>query len=930
MGIGSDDESQVRAFTGEDVTWYGLSVADVALHLDVEPTRGLTDEEALARSTRFGPNQLVDRGTRPAWRLLLDQFASVLVMVLVVAAVVAGAVGKPSDAAAILAIVILNAILGFVQEYRAEHAMAALRTLAVPTVRVKRAGQLSEASAQDLVPGDIVQLEAGNLVPADGRIMESASLRIQEAVLTGESEAVEKQVAALDQAQHRALGDQANMAFLGTTVTYGRGQMIITATGMRTQVGRVAAMIQDVEQVRTPLQRRLNTLGHVLALAALGLLGLIFGLGLLAGEDWRLMFMTAVSMAVAVIPEGLPAVITIALALGAQRMLKRRALIRKLPAVETLGALTVICSDKTGTLTENRMTVTMLDLAGNRLNLDEELRHRDPVLAQGEPMTTIIKDQPALALLLMGAALCNDAVLVAEHSLSGRMHALGDPTEGALVVAAARFGLFKEMLEHAFPRVAEEPFDSERKRMTTVHRVEDCTMWVGECVDMSAHTHVGFTKGGVDNLLEVCTRVWDNGLPADMDDDWRARITTANDELARGGMRVLGVAFRPFTDMIPETIKETQLLERDLIFIGLVGMIDPPRPEVREAVAVCKRAGIRPVMITGDHPLTAQRIAEELGIFTTGRVLTGQDIAGMSHEALQDVVQECAVYARVAPEHKLNIIEALQARGHVVAMTGDGVNDAPALRRADIGVAMGITGTDVSKEAAAMVLLDDNFTTIVAAVEEGRAIYDNIRRFLLFSLAGNIGKTILVLCGPLLGMPLPLTPFQILWLNLVTDGVLGLGIGVEPAEPGTMQRPPRAPTEGILAGGLGSKIVWIGVMLGIANLAVTFTAWKTGGSHWQTIALLTVVLLQIVAAYANRSWSVSVFRLNPFSNKALIAAIAVVLSLQVLITYVPGLGRIFGTVPLHLSAMAAPLGASIIILGLIELGKWFERSRKTK
>jgi Ca2+-transporting ATPase len=528
----------------------------------------------------------------------------------------------------------------------------------------------------------------------------------------------------------------------------------------------------------------------------------------------------------------------------------------------------------------------------------------------------------------MGGALCNDAVLAGDATPARRLHAIGDPTEGALVIAAARFGLFQNVLNSALPRVSEAPFDSERKRMTTVHRVDDCAHWVGECVEIESTQYVGFTKGGVDNLIEVSTKVWDNGRAVEMDENWRSRILEANTELAGLGMRVLGVAFRTFSGHDGAEFNTPASMERDLVFVGLVGMIDPPRAEVGEAITVCKRAGIRPVMITGDHPLTARKIALDLGIMQGGRVLSGPELSGMDSGDLRDAVDDCSVYARVAPEQKLRIVEALQARGHVVAMTGDGVNDAPALRRADIGVAMGITGTDVSKEAAAMVLLDDNFSTIVAAVEEGRAIYDNIRRFLLFSLAGNIGKLILVLCGPLLGMPLPLTPFQILWLNLVTDGLLGLGIGVEPAEPDTMHRPPRPPSEGILAGGLGMKIAVIGTILGIANLAVTYSVWKSGSATWQTIGLLTVVLLQIVAAYAYRAWSVPVYKMRPFSNKALLAVIILVLALQALIIYLPMLRPIFGTVALPLGSYLEPLGAGAIVLILMEgMKQWSKRDK---
>ncbi len=889
---------------------------------------GLSRAEAALRRAKFGANALEQRGGRSPWRLLFDQFASTLVVVLLCAAALSATVGSTKDALAILAIVVLNAALGFMQESRAERAMAALRRLTVPQVRVRREGAASDIPSTELVPGDLVLLEAGNVVPADGRIVESAGLRIQEALLTGESEAVEKRSAAIAGDGVLALGDQANMAFMGTSVTYGRGQLLVTATGMATELGRVADLLQGVGQVVTPLQRRLNRLGRVLALAALAVVGAIFGFGVLLGEDWRLMFMTSVSMAVAVVPEGLPAVVTIALALGAQRMLRRRALVRRLTAVETLGSVTVICSDKTGTLTENRMTVTVLDLAGHRLELSEDLIRQRPTTAVADAEANLIKEQPSLALLLMGGALCSDATLEDPGGDSGRLRAIGDPTEGALVVAAARFGLLKHRLDAAFPRIAELPFDSERKRMTTVHRVADCSAWIGQCVALDAHQPLLFTKGAVDGLLDGCSHVWDAGQTKPLDAGFRERVLRANEDLARNGMRVLGLAFRRVSD--PEALQAatSAQLERDLVLVGLFGMLDPPRPEVHQAVLTCRSAGIRPVMITGDHPATARRIADDLGILGAGQVISGPELQSVAPEHLERLVDDVSVYARVAPEQKLRIVEALQRRGHVVAMTGDGVNDAPALRRADIGVAMGIAGTDVSKEAAAMVLLDDNFTTIVAAVEEGRAINDNIRRFLGFSLAGNIGKLLLVFLGPLFGMPLPLTPFQILWLNLVTDGVLGLGIGLEPAERGTMQRSPQRPSDGILARGLGLQIVWQGILLGAVNLAVALWAFHNWQAEWQTVVLTTVVLLQVFQAQASRSSRDSVFRVALRSNPGLLATTGIILALQAFVIFVPPLHGIFGTTALSAQQVLVPLGAGLSVMMLVEAVKLVVRRRQ--
>ncbi len=909
--------------------WHFADSNKVTASLQVKPVEGLTSSEAAARLSKYGPNELIERGGKSPLQLLLAQFTSKLVIILIVAAVISAFVGDFKDAIAILAIVILNAILGFVQEYRAEQAMAALKKLATPNVRVRRDGQVRDIPARELVPGDIVLLEAGNVIPADGRLIEAANLRIQEAILTGESEPVEKQTAALAAgAASAALGDRRNMAFMGTTVTYGRGAMVVTASGMNTELGKVANMLQEVGGGQTPLQRRLDQLGNVLAVAAFAMVVIVFGLGVLIGEDWRLMFMTSISMAVAVVPEGLAAVVTIALALGAQRMLKRQALIRKLPAVETLGSVTVICSDKTGTLTENRMTVTILDLAGHRLDLTEEIRHREPVVVTADPSADITRKEPALALLLMAGALANDATLQPDAAHPGQFRAVGDPTEGALVVAAARFGLWKERLEAVYPRIGEVPFDSERKRMSTLHRITDCDAWVSDCANLGDAEHLVFSKGAVDGLLEVSTGVWDRGEVKPLDAEWRRRVLAANEELASKGMRVLGIAFRPGR---PEDLARANAspdLERDLVLIGLTGMIDPPRPEVKQAVVTCKEAGIRPVMITGDHPLTARQIAYELGISSNGKILTGADLARMSQVDLEAVVEDVSVYARVSPEHKLNIVEALQKRGHVVAMTGDGVNDAPALKRADIGVAMGITGTDVSKEASEMVLLNDNFTTIVAAVEEGRAIYDNIRKFIRFSLAGNLGKVLVVLIGPLLGMPLPFAPFQILWMNLVTDGVLGLGMSVEPAESGAMKRPPHSPREGVFARGLGLQITWLGALIGLATLAIGYFTWRAGIEAWQTMILTAVIFGQVMQAHVWRSSRDSVFRMNPLSNKPLLIASLVIVALQLVVIYATPLRSIFETVPLTPQQLAITLIVPLVVLIAGEVEKAIRRSRR--
>ncbi|MDQ3258607.1 MAG: cation-translocating P-type ATPase [Acidobacteriota bacterium] len=836
----------------------------------------------------------------------------------------------------IMAIVVMFALLGFFQEYRAEKAMAALKKLAVPTVRVRRGGQVVEVSARQLVPGDVVLLEAGNMIPADLRLVESVNLRVQEAALTGESEAVEKETMAFDR-DDLTIGDRQNMVYTGTVVTYGRGAGVVVGTGMRTELGKIAGLLGHVEREYTPLQKRLDKLGKTLGVGALGVAALVFGLGVIRGEPLYLMLMTAVSIAVAAVPEGLPAVVTITLALGAQRMLARNALIRKLPAVETLGSVTVICSDKTGTLTENRMTVTVLDVAGHRLDVSETMRRHLPALngeASDVKAGAALTLDPAFNLLLAGGALCNDAVLQ-PNAEPGIFQTIGDPTEGALVIAAAKFGMQKNDLEIALPRVAELPFDSLRKRMMTIHEFpkERAIIPVNLRAAMNGYLSQGagrapfisFVKGSVDGLLDISSHAWENGRRAAMTPEIRERINRANDSLAENGMRVLGCAFRLLDQ--PTAGGRTANLERDLTFVGLVGMIDPPRAEVREAVAKCQAAGIRPVMITGDHPLTARFIAQDLGIMSGGRVLTGVELEKMSNEELRGVVEEVSVYARVSPEHKFRIVERLQARGHIVAMTGDGVNDAPALKRANIGVAMGITGSDVSKEAAEMVLRDDNFATIVAAVEEGRTIYDNLKKFIKFSIAGNIGKILTVLVGPLIGMPLVLQPLQLLWLNLLTDGLLGLGLGVEKSERNVMRRPPQAPSESIFGGGVGWYIVWLGLLIGAIALGLGYTYWAAGYESWQTMTFTTLALLQVGQVLAIRSTHDSLFRIGIGSNRLMLVMVASVVLLQLAVIYVPALQAMFGTQPLPLRDLGVCVGAGAALFASVEIAKWFARRK---
>lgn len=923
--------------------WHCRGTDQVLTQLQSDAGSGLSNSQASERLEQYGPNELIDTGSRSPLLILWEQFANSMILLLVVAAGVSVMLDEDRDAIAIVCIIVLNAILGFVQDYRAEKALAALKKLSVPLVRVRRNGTVSEIASTDLVPGDVVLLEAGNSVPADCRLLESSSLKTQEAALTGESDSVEKQIDALDDEQ-APLGDRFNMVWMGTAVTYGRGTAIVVSTGMATELGRIASSLRNVRPEPTPLQKKLGQLGRSLAVAAVAIVAVVFALGVYRGEDTKVMLMTALSLAVAVVPEGLPAVATVALALGARRMFQRQALIRKLPAVETLGSVTVICSDKTGTLTQNRMAVTVLEVAGSRLAL--------PRPAAGEPAGSTlegetlaaISEQSSLSLLLLTGSLCNDAELSGGKDEDGSPAVSGEPTEAALVIAAERAGIRQVTLRELLPRIGDVPFDSDRKRMTTIHRTagqadqsdnEDAPMTMqaaAQLLELGDSDAIAICKGAVSSVLEVCRDVRADDDVRSLDDDWRGRIEAAGDELASQGMRVLGFAFRPLDDA-PSVGNEADA-EQQLIFLGLMALIDPPRPEVNEAVARCRAAGIRPVMITGDHPLTAAYIASDLGIVgsidsdtESPPVLTGRELAPQTAEDLQGVVEDVGVYSRVAPTDKLHIVQALQANGHVVAMTGDGVNDAPALRQAHVGVAMGITGTDVSKEASEMVLLDDNFATIVNAVEQGRVVYDNIRKFIRYTMTSNAGEICVMLFGPLFGMPLPLVPLQILWVNLVTDGLPGLALAVEPGERNTMRRPPRPPNEHVLGRGMAVDIVWIGLLMGAVSL---LAGWlfldannaSKSASTWQTAVFTVLTLSQMGNVLAIRSDRYLLFRIGIFSNPALVFAVLLTLALQLAVIYAPPLQTLFRTVPLKPSELAICLAISVIVFAAVELRKW--------
>ncbi len=876
--------------------WHCCDTVEVARQLETS-VQGLTTSEAARRLETYGPNALREAEKRPLLFLFLDQFKDFMIVVLIAAALISGLLGEVKDTLAIVVIVLLNAVIGFVQEYRAEKAMAALKRMAVPTATVLRDGDLATVPAVDLVPGDVAVLEAGQIVPADMRLLEAALLSVEEAALTGESVPVLKQRGVLDDPD-RPVGDRTNMAFKGTVVAKGRGQGLVVGTGMQTELGRIAAMLQAEKEPRTPLQKRLETFGKRLAVIILFICTVVFLLGLLRGEPPLLMFMTAVSLAVAAIPEALPAVITITLALGARKLIRHRALIRKLPAVETLGSVTYICSDKTGTLTLNRMAVEQVFVDGERLEAGAGGGAR---LADGARHL-----QTPQSLLLHALVLCNDT----EANAAGNL--IGDPTEQALSRLGEQSGYPRRRLVGEFPRVDEIPFDAERKCMTTLHR------WIDG-------RFISFTKGAVETLLEKSSAVLRTDGCRPVDPPAMLRVS---ETMAAQGLRVLAVAMRVW-EALPES-PAPENSERDLILLGLVGLMDPPRPEAAESVALCRSAGIVPVMITGDHPLTARNIARRLGILEEGSdgIITGRELAEMSDDAFETEVARVRVYARVAPEQKLRIVKALQSRGEFVAMTGDGVNDAPALKRADIGVAMGITGTDVAREASHMILLDDNFQTIVRAVQEGRKIFDNIRKFIKYTMTSNSGEIWTLFLAPFLGLPLPLLPIHILWINLVTDGLPGLALTAEPAERGIMQRPPRPPDESIFAHGMWQHMLWVGLLIGGLSIASQAWAYHSGKTHWQTMVFTVLTVAQLAHVLAIRTERDSLFTVGLMSNWPLLGAVVITVGLQLAVIYVPALNPVFRTAPLSARELLAAVLLSVVVFVAVETEKWLKRRRR--
>jgi Ca2+-transporting ATPase len=875
--------------------WHNLDTDEVAARLVASTTSGLTSGEAARRLAQHGPNELETARAAGPWKLLLDQFKNVLIIILLVAVGLSIVLGHATEAIVIAAIVVLAAVLGFVQEYRAERAIEALGRLAAPTATVLRDGREADVPARELVPGDLLLLRAGDRASADGRLVEAVNLQVEESALTGESLPVEKHTEPIAGGD-LPIGDRVNMVYAGTALTYGRGRALVVATGMDTEFGGIARMLETIERSKTPLQVSLDRVAMILARAALVVVLLVVSLGLLRGQPFLDMLLFGTALAVAVVPEALPAVITISLTLAAQRMVKRNALVRRLPAIETLGSVSVICTDKTGTLTKDEMTVRKILVAGQTFELSGAgYAPHGRVLRDGVP----VDPSPALVEVLRAAVLASDAKLVRSRE-DGTWEVRGDPTEGALLVAAGKVGLERVDLDAQFPRLGEIPFTSESKRMTTVHATPDGSL--------------AYTKGAPEVILAACTRRLDGAGEAPLDDDARDAVLGGGRQMASEALRVIAVARRSNATLANA--------ERGLTFLGLVGMIDPPRPEARGAVETCIRAGIKPVMITGDHPLTAQAIARELGILTDGRAVTGAELDAMDDAELDREIEAIQVYARVSPEHKLRVVDALQRRGHAVAMTGDGVNDAPALKKADIGVAMGVTGTDVAKEAAAMTLTDDNFASIVAAVEAGRGVFANIKKYLMYLLAANLGEIGLLLGASLLGKPLPLSAVQILYVNLATDGLPALALSVDPQERDLMRRPPRSRRTGIFTSPVVGLIGVGGAWSALVTLSLFSWALSAGRAVGEamTITFATLVMIEFFKAYSFRSDRSSVLD-RPFANRWLNLAVLWELVLVILVVNVPLLRDAFGTHGLSLETWLIVAGTAFTIVPVLEVAK---------
>ncbi len=897
------DESTV---TTQETNWHVLAPAEAVSQLETDAAAGLTTERAAALLGQWGPNELQRGEKSPAWKMFVAQFNDFMIWVLMVAVAISALEGQMLEAFAITAILILNGVLGFIQEYRAEQSLEALRQLSAPTATVIRDGVEQDIPAGELVPGDIVLIESGDKIPADGRLVDDAALRVEEASLTGESRAATKHAGATCEAVC-VLGDRTNMVFAGTSVAVGRGRYVVTDTGQHTQMGRIAELLAAQEDEKTPLQQELKSVGKRIAVLVLAIAAIVFAVGVLqawqaTGESFSaalthdafrarltVALLVAISLAVAAIPEGLPAIVTVALSLGVREMADRNAIVRKLHAVETLGSTSFICSDKTGTLTKNEMTV-------RRLLVGTDLTEVLPDWATS-PVDNTPHDADQ-ALLLEIASSCNDAHFTADGVL------VGDPTETALIVAADELDS-----GHRRPRrIAEVPFDSERKRMTTVHEVDG--------------SRIAYLKGGGDVVLGLCSSALLRGEVVPMTEELRSALTERNATLASGGFRTLAFAYREVAADTPVT---AEALEVDMVYVGIMGLVDPPRPEVADAIDICHKAGINVAMVTGDHALTAKAIGADIGLLEGKQVLTGVELASMTDDELYEAVEDVRIYARVDPEHKLRIVDALKRRGHIVAMTGDGVNDAPALKKADIGVAMGKVGTDVSREAADMVLADDNFATIVEAVRLGRSVYDNLKKFILFLLSCNVSEVLIIFITTFFASTPALLPLQILWINLVTDGFPALALGVDPASPRVMERKPRNAKESVLAPRRQAQVLWQGALITLAGLIMYVWAdfFMPGHSaeRAQTMLFAAMVLTQLVHAFSFRSETRSIFSAYSFKNKWLNIAFLGSFALQMLVIYAPPMQKVFSTQALSLSDWGAVACAVLVPTILIDIVK---------